>query len=819
MPMILLTILALSTFLVRFIPRCFRKNAIVSDTYYHLYCAELIRHGNFRLPATLPSVMLKNEYTYPFGYHLLLALFPASIRDWAERLTAPLCDTFNCLVVYQASAWFLRRGQQPKAELVALAVAGLYSFSPALLRVGSGPRAFNGSARVLGQTLYLVHILSAYLAWTQLSLAWAGLSTLAGATLLFTATFSTQVFLLFGIGFTALVHPTYLLLMVACLLVSTLLTAGRVLHVLRGRIAHSTLYFTHLQEIFLYPHLVTFRMYLQSVRSALHLLFSGRLEEFITWYFHCNHYVHLFFTVFPQFVFLFFLAPWRLLGNADARFLLVWAGSGLLWALLTKQKGLLFMGEGERYLEATMLPSLLLFTLGAWISAHWLLLGFAIYFAVATLYILKDYLESYRQLHENYTRSEDVFVLLRELPPGALLPLGNIYWQAIHRAPNPVLTSAMLDTRLLPCEEFLYVYGNYPYPGGDFQGITDRYGVQYVLAERAGLNHYLNTFIDDPQQFRDAFMLLQEKGDLMLFGRKDTLQHLATITQDALARFDYPKGLAGLDTLRRFFPDDPELKNNRTLALERIQTPPRALPVPPAPNLSTGTSLVQQRLGLLYELDTHTQTWEGQLAEFCHTLTPTDTATLLLVFESVPVEPALHDVIHQRLLDLECMEPLGPTSKVLLVNEPEDLLQHIKRCPWIQWHPAALVAGAPVGSQVAEAFLAEPRWESQAWVTLVQDFLTLFTSEDPVALVLLVDPHHPWGVSLAEAEQAVLGIMVATGLVAYPPVLLLDQVAELVDTLRDFPVISWAPGEAAYHPDCTGPLGIKFREGRARPIG
>ena len=40
-----------------------------------------------------------------------------------------------------------------------------------------------------------------------------------------------------------------------------------------------------------------------------------------------------------------------------------------------------------------------------------------------------------------------------------------------------------------------------------------------------------------------------------------------------------------------------------------------------------------------------------------------------------------------------------------------------------------------------------------------------------------------------------------------------------VDTLRDFPVISWAPGEAAYHPDCTGPLGIKFREGRARPIG
>ncbi len=69
-------ILIFLCFFLRAFPRLRLKNIFLSDTYFHLYCAEIIRDNGFRLPEKFSKVILNHAYTYPFGYHFFLSLFP-----------------------------------------------------------------------------------------------------------------------------------------------------------------------------------------------------------------------------------------------------------------------------------------------------------------------------------------------------------------------------------------------------------------------------------------------------------------------------------------------------------------------------------------------------------------------------------------------------------------------------------------------------------------------------------------------------------------------------------------------------------------------
>jgi hypothetical protein len=581
MPMVaLIAVLALA-FLIRFLPRLRRRDAIVSDTYFHLYCAELIRSSRFRIPLRLPSVILNHKYTYPFGYHLFLALFPKNIRGWAEMSTGAAFDTANTVMVFAATNWFLRRAGV-EGPWIPMAAAFLYAVSPALLRVGSGPRSYNGSARIPGQSLYLAHILSAYLAWTTGNLAWAGVSVLAGAVLLFTATFSFQVFFFFGVSFGFLVSPLYFLMMMASVLASMILTAGMTVSVLQGRIAHSTLYFTHLQKIFLYPHIVPFSRYLGSAGKAITRLVRGDRQAFLEWFFHERYFLHLLLTTFPQIALLVCLAPGKGFHHQDARFLLIWVMNGVLWFFLTRWRPMLFLGESERYLESVMLPSLTLFTLGAREQAPWLLWAVMAYFALAAIYLVRDYLRKFLVSHLDYSESEAVFQQLRKLPPGRVMPVGWVHWQAIQRGTNPVLTiGGLVDTKLLPLDEFLLVYGNYPYPGSDFRGIADRYGIAYLLAERSCLEDYLDHLVMDATRFWDDFMVLRQTPTLILLARKRPLAELASETAEAIRSDDIPRARPGLDTLIQFLPGSQQLVQARDGMTDLGRRPTGPTPVDP----------------------------------------------------------------------------------------------------------------------------------------------------------------------------------------------------------------------------------------------
>jgi hypothetical protein len=109
-----------------------------------------------------------------------------------------------------------------------------------------------------------------------------------------------------------------------------------------------------------------------------------------------------------------------------------------------------------------------------------------------------------------------------------------------------------------------------------------------------------------------------------------------------------------------------------------------------------------------------------------------------------------------------------------------------------------------------EAFLHEPDGGDTSWVQVLFSYLEAFQPEEPVALILLLEA-TPEGVLSPEAVQGVLfELLSRMGREAFPPVILVDQPEELIETLRDYDHIQWiTPGPGTATP-LEGPLGARF---------
>jgi hypothetical protein len=507
-------LIILVSFFIRAFPRLRLKNALVSDTYFHLYCAQTIRENSFRLPRKLPRIVLNHIYTYPFLYHYLLACFPLKYRLWAERLTGAFFDTFSLIMIYLFSGWAVRRmGGGYPLTVLPIWVAALYAFSPALLRIGLGPRAYNGSPRVLGQSLYLLHLFAAYYAYANHNMAAVAISMLAGAAVIITAKFGTQVLFFFGLFFSVVMDWRYPLLLIGSLILSVLLTKGRSLDVLEGHTRHSIFYFKYLQKVYLYPSHPTLMQYLKRAFHGLCHLVQCKWMAALNWYYTESFFIHFLVTVTPQFLFL--PAIWQKAGGSSIEsFLFMWAGMGLFWFFLTKTKNLLFLGEGERYLEYALFPSIFLvvqhllsgsktFFLYAW-------LGYSI---ISAVFYLRLYL---KETPSNFEETEKLFSKLNGLSEGVILPIGPFHWQALYRSKFPVLTyGANMDERMMSLGEFKLVYGNFPY-SPNFHQVLDRYHIAYILTDRTCLDHYVKNVMKNPIDFYNTTDKLFETKTLML---------------------------------------------------------------------------------------------------------------------------------------------------------------------------------------------------------------------------------------------------------------------------------------------------------------
>ncbi|MBK9801173.1 MAG: hypothetical protein IPP56_16115 [Bacteroidetes bacterium] len=107
MQLILLLLILVFCFALRAYPRVRLKYGIASDSFFHLKHAADIRADHMQVFYELKNSVIKIVYSYPYLYHWLLALFSDRTRPWAERFTGAFFDTFNVLIIYVFTRWYL----------------------------------------------------------------------------------------------------------------------------------------------------------------------------------------------------------------------------------------------------------------------------------------------------------------------------------------------------------------------------------------------------------------------------------------------------------------------------------------------------------------------------------------------------------------------------------------------------------------------------------------------------------------------------------------------------------------------------------------
>lgn len=479
--------------------------------------ARVLRENGFRLPRQFSQVVLRHDFTYPILYHLFLALFPLKIRLWVERLSGAIFDTLAAVIVYVGASWLVESGSlSPAADQLPLWTLALFVFAPPLLRIGSGPRVYSGTPRVAGEMLYLLHILAVYFAWAEQSPLALAVGLLAGALVFLTAKFANQALVFFGLFFCLFVAYQYAFVIAGSFLLALLLSRGYAWRIIVGHVKHLVRYYKFVQAVFLYPHLRTLPRYLKSCIFNAWSFLRLRWGAALRWYFHDeNFFLHLFLTVNTPFIAALLGGQRAARSNEALWFLYIWCAAALFWFFLTKTRKMLFLGQGERYLEFAVFPSLflsLVFLLPVYAWAVYAWLGYSLF---AAAYYLSHYLKT---TSDDYKETEALFDMLRQMPPGNLLPLGSFHWQALYRSSFPVITYiGNPNEALISHAESELLYGNQPYPSDRFSEILERYNVSYVLTDQAHLSHYRQQILKDPHIFDDAVELVCEASSLMLF--------------------------------------------------------------------------------------------------------------------------------------------------------------------------------------------------------------------------------------------------------------------------------------------------------------
>ena len=474
-------------FLVRALPRLRLKHVLVSDTCFHLYCARLIRENGFVPPAVFDRIVMKNRYSYPYLYHLMLALFPEGARMWAERLTGAFFDTGSVAIGYVFSTWVIRYYHLAVSDDVPLLVAILFAFSPLLLRIGLGPRAYNGSPRVMGQMFYMLHIMTAYYGYATGNVPSILCSVVAGAAIVLSSKFGTQVLFFFSVFYALFINPLYLLLLIATALGAEILSRRGFL-ILAGQIKHSHYYFKYLQRVYLFPNMIKIGDYLRRFRTRI----RSSLKGFAAWFYQEYYFPHVLLTTAPHFLLWFyFLARPETFSLLPLRFLFLWMTAGSVWGIATKFKLLRFLGEGERYFEYALYPSL--FLTAIYLAPYWrgLFVAYILYCLLSAVAYQVIYSGTYREVDKGYVSDETLFSRFRELVPGVIQPIGSNHWQALYRTHCPVLTyGANMSEELIPYSEFKLVFGSFSLPSADYNTVWTHYKVEYILSDHASLQNY-----------------------------------------------------------------------------------------------------------------------------------------------------------------------------------------------------------------------------------------------------------------------------------------------------------------------------------------
>lgn len=502
-----LSLLAFICFALRFWPRWLARTATSSDTHFHLFFSKAIRNNSGTIPKNFQEVVIPHRADYPFFYHWILSRFSTKNAEIIERITSPLSDTLIMLLIPTIAR---QCGFQHEPKMVLL-ICLIYTIYPGLFRGSSGPRAFSGCPRVMGQFLYLAH-LTLYVHFIQTNQYWAIItSVLIGATLPVTAKFGTQV-LLFFLPIVAYASPSYLPTFLGSFILSFIIWRQNLINVVKGQFLHSVFYYRYIQRNFVWPHRVPLSAYLRDSFYTFKLsLRNFSLKPFMNYVFGVRHPINTLVFIFPLHTY--FLI--RILSSSD--FSNIWVAcivTSFVWFILTCFKYLSFIGESERYLEYSLVPCLIFVT--PQISE------IITYFIPIMAFISCSL--SWEYFKNNKQRSIDLIKLRNDLSVlnnnDVIWPIGSFHHTSLCFGNSKVISfGANLDEKVIGFPTYQLIYKNAPYPSENWKQIFDVYNPNWVLTDQAHWNHYIkNVLNNDVEEFKASFEITHQyvSGILLL---------------------------------------------------------------------------------------------------------------------------------------------------------------------------------------------------------------------------------------------------------------------------------------------------------------
>jgi hypothetical protein len=526
MELVLIIIVIISSFVIRVMPRCFLPNAITHDTYYHLLWADEIEKNNYRLPQYHKRSYFKEKYTYPFLYHWVLALFNKKNRLLFEKFSSALFDTLNIILFYFSSKIIVSTLGFSNELLFQITIFSttLLAFSPMLLRLGYGPRAYNGSPRVFGQLLYNSHILCTFFAIENHSYILGLLAIIFCSTQFITSKFSLQVLVFFSIFFITFFGTTYLIIWVCGLLFAIIYTNGRVLNMIKAQVLNMGFYFRVLQKRFLYGNVNfdrKFKDYFLLLKHHIKMQFlrKEKFSKFYNWFYDEPYFLHILFTCLPFAAIFIFLIPLNHINNPSFNFIVIWAFAGFAWFLITKIKFFLFIGEAERYIEYAIYPIIfgsivMLFetfksTYSQFILLV-LLLIFVAYSIVSAIYYVTEYKRTYKVVHDQYFTSKSILEQLNTFESGVVLPISE-FWQSVYFCKFPSITLMHgYDGKLITEKVFLDIFYKYPFPSPKLNYLVSEYNVKYIFGGTSSVDTYIKMIEESNESFSFTQILVNE---------------------------------------------------------------------------------------------------------------------------------------------------------------------------------------------------------------------------------------------------------------------------------------------------------------------
>lgn len=486
---LLLSLLLILTFIVRAYPRFILPRAIASDTFFHLYLAQLIRKNKGICPKEDPRFLLNGECNYPFFYHTLLAAFGNRGLFFAERFSSAFFDVLNNLLVFAIAYNYFQSAGIPVHN--SLFPVLIYSLLPVLIKTGDEPRVQNGSSRVLAQTLYLLHMYSLFIYLENTEFPYLLLCTVSASFIFFTTVFGIQVLLFFGIMISVF-YPWYLLVLLSAFTISLILTFGKTWNILKTNFMHSVFLFKsklYYQKLSPKTDVVN---YLRFIKKLIIFFFKGQFRSLVHEFYFNQTPIHFLITSFHFFLIIFFFTKFQTSG-----LLLIWLICSITLFFLTKIPHLRFIGKAERYFEFGFAPALILcVSLLYKFDYLWPLFALYLLWCITGVFLYNnEFIKSQKINDFEFEPTENTLRQFNDtFDSGTIWTVHPFLYKYMFFTKFPVLGyfAGTINKKISSEEEISDMTGNYPYPSFNLRHILEHYNVKYIITNPLYFKNYLS---------------------------------------------------------------------------------------------------------------------------------------------------------------------------------------------------------------------------------------------------------------------------------------------------------------------------------------